>query len=106
MKFLLEFAPAGIFQHLTPKHLDAAKVGLKKGLTDGSIDCFYSKIGGGAFAVVNSTSPDTLRANLRAHGINNVTVTSVDPLVDVVSGYIAAHKSGKVAALAKKYSTP
>jgi hypothetical protein len=94
MKYLIEFPPTNPFAHANPTHLAAGKARLEAALKDGSIDCFYSKVGGGGFLVANSSSHEALRRVLRTNGVVNVQITPVTHMADVIDGYIDYHKKG------------
>jgi len=91
VKYLLEFAPErkGPFESASLDVLKSATDKLRGALKDGSIDVAYTKVGGGALMVVNSSSHEALGRILRNYGATDVVVT---PLLDTVKVMEAYHE--------------
>ena len=95
MKFMLEFPAKGSpFTNSRPEDLREAKRLLENALAAGTLDCAYSKVGGGGYAVMNADSVADLRKQLRALNVHDVEVIPVSTLTDVLDGYLEYHESG------------
>ena len=95
MKFMLVFPAKGSpFTNSRPEDLHEAKRLLQNALDSGKLDCAYSKVGGGGFAVMNADSIADLRMQLRRLNVHEVDIHPVSDLVDVLDGYIEYHESG------------
>ena len=103
MKYLLHFAHGrrSPFADAEHEHMRNALMKLNKGFKDGSIDCCYTKVGGGGFVVVNSSNHESLTRMLRLYGITDAEVTPVVDTRDVMEGYIEHHQIGHEAFTAK-----
>jgi hypothetical protein len=95
MKFMLEFPAKGSpFSNSRPEDLKEAKRLLQGALENGKLDCAYSKVGGGGYAVMNADSIADLRLQLRRLNVHDVNIQPISELVDVIDGYIEYHESG------------
>jgi len=95
MKFMLEFPAKGSpFAASRPEDLKEAKRLLQGALESGKLDCAYSKVGGGGYAVMNADSIADLRMQLRRLNVHDVNIQPISDLVDVIDGYIEYHESG------------
>lgn len=88
-KYLLSFSAhspspfAGLHHHALQTILDK----LDAGMNDGSLECCYSKVGGGGFMVLNAKNNTALLRELRLMGITDVDVHPVVNTREVVEGY-------------------
>lgn len=95
MKFMLEFPAKGSpFAASRPEDLREALRMLQGAFEKGTLDCAYSKVGGGGYAVVNADSVADLRMLLRKLNVHDVNVQPVSALSDVIEGYLDFHESG------------
>jgi len=95
MKFMLEFPAKGSpFMKSRPEDLQEALRMLENAFAKGTIDCAYSKVGGGGYAVVNADTIAELRVMLRKLNVHDVEVHPVSLTTDVIKGYIEHHASG------------
>ena len=95
MKFMLEFPAKGSpFSNSRPEDLKEAKRLLQNALDSGKLECAYSKVGGGGYAVMNADSIADLRLQLRRLNVHDVNIHPISQLVDVIDGYIEYHESG------------
>jgi len=94
MKYLLSFAGAvpSPFATLPADQLAAAQAKLVTALKDGSLDCAYSKLGGGGFMVVNSSSHEALTKIIRGYHLTDIEVTPLIETADLLGGYEEARK--------------
>ena len=103
MKFMLEFPAKGSpFTNSRPEDLREAKRLLENALASGMMDCAYSKVGGGGYAVMNADSVADLRKQLRSLNVHDVEVIPVSALTDVLDGYLEYHESGAHEEVKKK----
>jgi hypothetical protein len=103
MKYLIEFkgGPSPMM-NATTDQLAYAKDKLQTALSDGSIDFAFTKVGGGAVMVVNSSSHEALTRILRSYNVTDAQVTPLVPTVDVIEGYHQAKASGYVPPVVKE----
>ena len=95
MKFMLEFPAKGSpFTYSRPEDLREAQRLLANALEKGVLDCAYSKVGGGGFAVMNADSIADLRMQLRHLNVHDVNIHPISNLSDVLDGYLEFHESG------------
>ena len=95
MKFMLEFPAKGSpFNSSRPEDLREAKRLLQNAFDKGVLDCAYSKVGGGGFAVMNADSIAELRFQLRHLNVHDVNIHPISNLTDVLDGYVEFHESG------------
>jgi len=95
MKFMLEFPAKGSpFTNSRPEDLREAQRLLENAFEKGTMDCAYSKVGGGGYAVVNAENVADLRMMLRRLNVHDVDVHPVSMLTDVIEGYLEFHESG------------
>jgi hypothetical protein len=80
--------------HLNPAQLKEALNQLKAAIGNGSLDCAYSKTGGGGYIVVNVDDHEQLHRALRMLTIHDANVVPISALTDVIQGYIDHHESG------------
>lgn len=94
MKYLISFAGAvpSPYSTLTVDQLAAGQAKLATALKDGSVDCAYSKVGGGGFMVVNSSSHEALTRILRGYHLTDVEVTPLIATMDLLGGYAEARQ--------------
>lgn len=96
MKFMLEFPARGysLFSKSRPEDLREALRLLSGAMSEGTIDCAYSKVGGGGYAVVNADDIASLRMMLRRLNVNDVDVHPISNTTEVIQGYLDYHESG------------
>ncbi|MDX1412703.1 MAG: hypothetical protein R3293_00845 [Candidatus Promineifilaceae bacterium] len=95
MKYMLEIPANGSpWAHLNEAQLKEVHSRVKGALGNGSIDCAYSKVGGGGYVVVNVDDHAQLQRTLRMLDAHDVNIIPISALEDVLEEYIEQHESG------------
>lgn len=95
MKYMLELPANGSpWAHMNAAQLKEVHRRLQGAMENGSIDCAYSKVGGGGYVVVNADDHAQLQRTLRMLDAHDLNIIPISALEDVLEEYIEHHESG------------
>jgi len=87
---------------LSAEQVQEAQERIKQAMDQGRIVGAYSKLGGGSIWIVESENNKTLYRRLRELGVDQVDVTPVVDVLDVMAGYQEFHAAAAAASAKKK----